>query len=251
MSSKMDSLLGLLCWWKRIEMDSSQMYRCLTEGYGAKEIAAARTRWMQVVGGKVDDGGEETDAECAKDLLRLVLEVAAEDEEVDFSISCAELARMTGGPWAPIVAGALNRPHHVCPYCKKDFSRKFKLQCHVRKFHETQGGFVCTYCGKVFGERGNLAQHEETFHVGKKDDDEEEEEKKEEFTSNCATCKKSFCSGVEHKSKVKKKKRILCQFPGCNSQFTTTWQERQHLNAKHYKKRPFSCDQGRNSPIVA
>ena len=54
-----------------------------------------------------------------------------------------------------------------CPLCKEEFTQKYGLDHHVRRFHCGVKSFSCKICDKSFSEQSRINRHIRTVHEGK------------------------------------------------------------------------------------
>ena len=54
-----------------------------------------------------------------------------------------------------------------CPLCKEEFTQKYGLDHHVRRFHYGVKPFSCKICDKSFSEHSRINRHIRTVHEGK------------------------------------------------------------------------------------
>ena len=55
-----------------------------------------------------------------------------------------------------------------CPLCKEEFTQKYSLDHHVRRFHHEVKPFSCKICDKSFSEQYSIKRHIAAVHEGKK-----------------------------------------------------------------------------------
>ena len=53
---------------------------------------------------------------------------------------------------------------HHCMYCKKSFSRPYRLQMHIRASHQNIRPFSCTKCPRSYPDRSRLNEHLKKSH---------------------------------------------------------------------------------------
>ncbi len=201
-SSRADSLLGILCWWRDLGVRATDMFNGLRAAYDLEDIVAAKSRWRQRVPTAIasDEGDVKEKASAASDLLSVVVKSSDSDSLPDFQISSRELIRTTKLTAGELFMSKVLKPAFRCQKCGKSYSRPAQLKSHV-----------CVSGDSPVVEKGN----------------------------GCGMCTNSVCAGV---SGGCTRFKIPCKFPGCAREFKSRWDERRHLRAVHYKSKPFSCD---------
>nr|XP_029720205.1 zinc finger protein 629-like isoform X1 [Aedes albopictus] len=126
-----------------------------------------------------------------------------------------------------------------CEECKKDnktreFSSKFKLQAHIKSFHEgivevQEKKHVCTYCGKAFN-RGTYLRLHENSHT-------------KAILHKCKQCPFAATtrSGLIRHLRVHTAERPF-KCDECDASFNQSNGLQSHKFTRHSDERPFSCE---------
>ncbi|XP_037779215.1 histone-lysine N-methyltransferase PRDM9-like [Penaeus monodon] len=102
----------------------------------------------------IHDGVKET---TTKDPLLLVPFVIEEYRKIQSTNSDQMVQRRTKNATANKVVQKKDKPFH-CDVCNKDFSRKDKIQTHM-KLHTKENLYTCEVCNKQFTLKDSLAKH--------------------------------------------------------------------------------------------
>lgn len=146
--------------------------------------------------------------------------------------------------------GVDEKNKHVCPFCRKGFSKNSNLQLHIR-VHTGERPFTCAFCEKAFVQKGHLNAHLRThtgepaitkkqlaqcssviYHIRTQD---------REKPYGCSICKIAFaqkCTLDTHMRTHTGEKPFRC--PICERGFSQKGTLNVHIRT-HTGGKPFSC----------
>ena len=137
----------------------------------------------------------------------------------------------------------------ICPHCGLRFTKKWNLDKHIAKYHDTnrtdkmeikvskdgrrrgrfRGDVICEYCGKKFDKPYEMKRHR-NIHTGEK-------------PCKCETCGESFptpSQRSQHVNKVHKNKKYPCTV--CGQEFKYPVARNRHMETHDDVEKKFTCE---------